>query len=66
MYKIKYWHGSAPTIQLGVLQSKTLRISIMLTKFSMPMGIKLSLLLLIEMFGFTKIMAIVNGLVVKL
>ena len=39
-YKIKYWYRSAPTIQLGVLQSKTLRIGIMLTKLSVQMGIK--------------------------
>ena len=33
-------HGSVPTIQLGLFQSKALKIGIMLTKFSMQVGIK--------------------------
>ena len=38
--KIKYWHGSVLPIQLGILQSKSLNVGIMFTKFSIEIGIK--------------------------
>ena len=37
---MKYCHGSVPPIHLGFLQSKTLNIGTMLTKFNMQVAIK--------------------------
>ena len=62
---IKYQLEYVPPIQLGLLPSKILYIEKMLTKLSIyKKGYEMALSLY-TIFGFLKIMAVINGLVVK-
>ena len=62
---IKYQLEYVPPIQLGFLPSKILNIEKMLTKLSIHKNGYLMVLSLFTIFGFLKIMAAINGLVVK-
>ena len=62
---IKYQLENVPPIQLGLLPSKVLNIDKMLTKLSIHKKWYEMALSLYTIFGFLKIMAVINGLVVK-